>query len=378
MEMLAKINNWRLEIGLWPFKPNTLLDELALRQAKYLITIPDGPTDYHADANGKYPAERGFEAGWPAYNNPGQTAIGEVAYEGTVDDAIDYWHNSPIHNKTVTEPGFREIGVAAVPYRYGSLFIVLVGGQPDTLPALVDPAGGQLYLTSERYRWREGDRIQEVSQIQILPSADAPIDPAAWQPWSATVSLPTTLGETFAIAYSDGSHVVIDPIDIGTDIAWLPVNLATTRLTVTTPPAGGVAVASVDPQPTEASAAPPTEAPATPDPGDGLLAGGIPDITLIYGPYSLSIWNNPPGDPVDLSTLKLVQGDMTVLASAWETPYLGVPLNRFTVGSCLQTWDFRELDPGAPAGCFVRASAIGLPTGKRFWLDGPFEVVLVQ
>jgi uncharacterized protein YkwD len=379
MELLSKMNQWRLEIGLWPFRSNDLLTQLAMKQAQYLITIPDGPSDYHADANGKYPVERGFEGGWPAYNNPGQTAIGEVAYEGTVDGAIDYWHNSPIHNKTVTEPGFREIGVAAVPGRYGNLFIVLVGGRPDTLPALIDPASGQMYLTSERYRWRNGNRIQEVTQVQVLASAESEVSAECWLPWNTTIAMPHTLGPNFAVAYSDGTHTVINPVDVATDIAWLPDNLVTTTLTVTTPPPGGsggrVVVAEENTPPTEIATEAPTEPPApTPEIGNGLLGGQTPDITLIYGPYSLSIWNNPPGDPVDLTTLSLVQGGMTLPASAWETPYLGVPLDRFTVGSCLQTWDFNELDPGAPAGCFVRASAINLRTG-RFWLNGPFDVV---
>ena len=100
---------------------------------------------------------------------------------------------------------------------------------------------------------------------------------------------------------------------------------------------------------------------------DGKIEG-TPDITLIYGAHSMSIWNNPPGYSLDISGIELVSGDMALAATDFDTPYLGVPLNEFTVGSCLQTYDYAENDPGAPPGCYVRASIINLPVRERDWV----------
>jgi uncharacterized protein YkwD len=365
MELLGQLNQWRIRLGLWPFSPCAKLDALAREQALYLSSLPSLPDDLHAGPDGEYPPDRAQATGWPCYNNPAQIAITEIAYAGWgVESAIEWWENSPLHNRSVTNPAFREVGIAAVPHPQGNLFIILLGSCPDTLPVLYEPSTNVLYLTSEWYQWAAGDRIQDVTQYQLLPSPHYPIDDTAWQPWQGAISAPQGLGDHYAVAYTDGTHTAISPVDLAVDIAWLPENLDVKTITVIEDPA----VAEAAPAEIAEEATVPPKVPIT-----GTVEG-TPDITLVYGQISLSIINNPPGERLDLTGLELAAGEITLPVCAWDTPFLGVPLNNFSVGSCLQTWDFSYDDPGVPELCGLRASAIHLPVPELFWVKAPFDV----
>lgn len=364
MQLLGQLNAWRISLGLWPLSPNAALDALALDQAAYLSGLAVLPDDLHAGPGGEYPPERALAAGWPFYNNTGQVAVTEIAYIGFgVEAAITWWQGSSIHTRSVTNPAFREVGITAIPYLQGSLFLVLLGGRPNMLPALYEPLSNVLYLSSEQYTWSAGDRIQDATQYQLLLSADQPVDDSAWQPWQPTVPVPEGFGDRYAIAYTDGLHVTISEIDLSRDIAWLPENLAVPTVTVIESPVVAEVPAA------EGPVAEATPTPAAETPGDG-----IPDIKLVYGQISLTIINIPPGESLDISGIELVVGDITLPVSAWDTEFLGVPLNEFTVGSCLQTWDVTQADPGIPASCYLRASVVYLPIPEIFWVKGPFEV----
>jgi hypothetical protein len=230
MALLAALNEWRVSEGLAPLRPNPVLDQVANNQAAYVLSLLDFPLgeDLHKDQDGLDPRQRlNQKIGWPFYNTPAQTAADEIANVGRNERAaIEFWQNSAIHRATATNPGYREVGITAIPMEFGGYFYMAVlASRPDVLPALVDPSSGRLYLTSERYRWSAGGAwIHEVTQVQVLPSASSPIDPAAWQPWQASIPAPQTQGP-FAVAYSDGVVQVIIPVDPQGDIAWLPGNL---------------------------------------------------------------------------------------------------------------------------------------------------------
>ena len=68
-DILAQVNAWRTENGLWPLTVNPILDELAQAQANYVypnvLTIDD-ESQYHLDAKLRNPRDRAAAAGWPA------------------------------------------------------------------------------------------------------------------------------------------------------------------------------------------------------------------------------------------------------------------------------------------------------------------------
>jgi hypothetical protein len=55
LNIIAHLNAWRLEAGMWPLKPNEILNALALDQASYLSTLADIPSGnaMHVGRNGE-------------------------------------------------------------------------------------------------------------------------------------------------------------------------------------------------------------------------------------------------------------------------------------------------------------------------------------
>lgn len=226
LELIAKLNAWRLEEGVWPLSVNETLMEMALAQANYLSTL-DNITDFHKDAEGNDPFARALALGWPHYKNEDQVAIGENAQIGAdADSAIAYWSGSEIHRKAALNPTYREVGAAALPHPLGFIHIVVFGSRPGVLPTLVDPVGEKVYLTTEQYTWSAGgDWILDVTQYQVLESEDDQIDQSAWVDWVSSIDLPFDSTNPFYIAYTDGEHELIVEVNPLVDIAWLPDNL---------------------------------------------------------------------------------------------------------------------------------------------------------
>ena len=223
------LNEWRISQNLWPFKLNETLTEMARDQANYVSTLSDFPTDPHVDANGLYPPQRAVTARyqWPYYGAENRTAVGEIAYNGfDPSAAVNFWQNSSIHNSTVTNAGYREVGVAAVPSPFGSLYMVVLGSRPDVLPALIEPGSSAIYVPNEQYQYRDGGNwIAEVQEVQVLDSVLSELDDGAWATWGPQLALPTS-GE-FAVAFRSGEKLVITPVQPAEDIALLPSNIPT-------------------------------------------------------------------------------------------------------------------------------------------------------
>jgi uncharacterized protein YkwD len=226
LELIAKLNAWRLDEGLWPLSVNETLMEMAQAQAEYLSTL-DTITNFHVDAEGNDPFARAVALGWPHYKKEDQVSIGENAQIGAnVDEAIAYWSGSEIHRKAATNPGYREVGASAFPHPLGFIYIVVFGSRPGVLPTLVDPVGEKVYLTSEQYTWAAGgDWILDVTQYQVLESEDDEIDESAWVDWEPSIDLPFDSTDPFYIAYTDGEQELIVEVRPLVDIAWLPDNL---------------------------------------------------------------------------------------------------------------------------------------------------------
>ncbi len=230
LEAIAALNGWRLSQNLLPYAPNESLREIANAQADYLLTLPSLPNGValHFNAQGQGTRDRALAGGWPHYATPDQTAAVEVACAlETIQDCLSQWQGSPDHYHAISDPGYREIGVAVRPVLAGNLYLVLLGSRPDVLPALVDPLGEKLYLTSEQFRFSGGTGwIQRVTEVQILASPDDEPATDAWVPYEPSLPLPEDVAGTFAVAYTDGTHQVITEVRPAIDVVWTPELLA--------------------------------------------------------------------------------------------------------------------------------------------------------
>jgi len=222
--MLAAMNQWRLNEGLAPFRPNPTLEALAWLQVNYLLSQPDIPTNLHDGILGEKPRDRARwpQFNWPYYQIPARVSLEEITVAAaSIPAGIAWWQNSDTHRRAATNPNYREIGVAALPYKYGTVFVAVLGGRPDVLPALIHPDGQTLYLTRETYSGAQGgDYLVRITGVHLLDGNRRPL--TGWQPWSATLPMPEVSGEMLYVEYTDGSKTVTTPVDMTRDIIALP------------------------------------------------------------------------------------------------------------------------------------------------------------
>lgn len=359
-EILGLLNEWRLSLGLTPFRLDATLEAMALYQANYLVTvrnIPDGP-DIHKGRGGEGVKERALfdQFNWPYYGRPEQIQIGEIAAVRTAVGAITFWKNSSPHRRTVTNPAYREIGIAAFPRGAGHIYVAVLGARPDVLPALADTDNDKLYLTNELsgYAAQQQPWMHTADQVRLFDAAGRPLN-ADWIPWQATIDLPKDAGDKLYVLYTDGSAESLSEVDLTRDVVVLPGYV---------PP----------PDPVLALLPAATAAPtATPEPPR-------PEIVLVYDDRSLTIINNARR-PLDLYGLELSSGVIRLPMTWWlNAPGAGTnfQLYAFPPGDCVQAWSFAETTaPRKPAACSVRRAARShLTRDQFFWLEGSFEVLL--
>ncbi len=371
-EAIARINAWRIREGLWPLRPNPTLDALAMYQAEYLVSlslIPDGPA-IHLGRQGEHPAERAqwAEFNWPTYGARDRIALSEIACaRHSTGEVITFWQTSPDHLHAALNNAYREIGVAAVERSPGYyLYIAVLAGRPNVLPALIDPGNGTtLYLSDERY-WGAGnchDCIRAVTQVRVLDArGNVLVD---WTRWQRILTLPYLPGEPFTVEYFDGMRVLPTVVDPTVDVALLPgfapptaTSEATDEVGVRMPTVQPTDIPTVTP-PTDVSAppVPPTDAPAA-------------DVLLIYDDHALSLIN-ASSHLLNLNGLQLACGGMLLDVERWDTEYLYSSLDAFPAGHCLQTWPFGASDPPA---CASRDAWITARPEEQVWTDCDFEV----
>lgn len=221
--MFAALNEWRLSQNLAPFKYNDTLEALAYLQLQYLLTKPDIPKNIHDGILGEGIRDRALwePFSWPYYDIPERINVVEISVaQRTIRQGITWWKNSPIHNESATNPYYREAGVAALPYEYGTIFVAVLGGRPDVLPALVHPDGQTLYLTQESFWGQSPTSIGAVREIRLLDSDGTPL--GDWQAWQDTLSLPEVSGDTLTVEYTDGRSTVTTEVNLTTDVISLP------------------------------------------------------------------------------------------------------------------------------------------------------------
>lgn len=365
LEMLARLNEWRISLDLTPFKRNSTLDDLAMLQAIYVSTqrpYPDGPA-IHRGRNGELVKERAVwePYAWPTYGRADQIAIEEIAAIRTLDGAIDFWHSSSPHRRAATNPTYREVGIAALPISRGDhIYVVVLGSQPGVLPSLYNPETGMIHMTRERYPFAAGyPGLQTPSQVRFFDAAGRPMLDGAWVDWAEEMPVPEGAGGKIYLLLSDGTHDAITEVDLTRDVIWLPAMIPTI-----TPTPSPTATFTPTLTPTPRITATPTVTP-TPTPAPG------PELLLLYDSESLTMIN-AERYTVDLTGLELVGANMT-LSAFWWPDFRAFAFESHT---CVQAYSAAVSQrPKRPDECrLVTVERGRLRPDERFWLNADFEV----
>lgn len=377
-ELIAELNAWRLEeADLWPLRPNPLLTTLAVRQAQYVLSLPDIPDDVHTGPGGSTPPDRARAAGWPVYGRPEQIAIGEIAQVGPdVDNAIAYWQGSDVHHRTAMNPAYREVGVAVLPHKFGHLFLVVFGARPNVLTAFADPRTQQLYLSDERFPGaaRSAEWLFRASEVRLFDEDGRPL--GGWMPWRLVLPLPDAGGNHLFVAYRNATQETLAAVHLDRDLALLPAAVA-----VAAAPPSPTAAAAVSTQPSSALAAPVLPSPTPRPPAASVpvatpTPSSVTDVLLVYDNRSLSLVN-VSGKLLDLTPLVIAGEGQSLALTRWQTPWLSGSLTAFPSGDCVQVWAWTEAsDLPQPGICRFRRSVINVAPGERFWTAGAFALRL--
>lgn len=342
--MLDALNEWRVGLGLVPLTINDTLNDLAQLQLDYLLTLDQipGGGNIHTGAEGEGPRDRARfpEISWPFYENPARVSVTEIAAIGTIRFAINFWQNSDIHNRSVTNPAYREVGISTHPLASGDvLYIVLLGGRPDILPAVVDEteAENTLFLTTELIQY-EGAWISQPTRFQVLGSDGSVV--TDWQDWQLSIPFPDALVSAthFTVVYEDSRGTQVETI---------------VPLVEGAPFDAPEAVAVVEEVPVVTA----------------------PELTLVYDEETISLVN-ATGAPLDVSGITLQHGGTTIPVDAWTQYFPLVDLVAFPDTRCLQGWSASNGgNIVKPDSCGGVASFITVENDEVVWANDTFEVL---
>ncbi|MCA0455554.1 MAG: CAP domain-containing protein [Chloroflexi bacterium] len=365
-EILAQVNAWRVENGLWPLTVNPTLEALAMAQASYVLPfLPNiqNEEQYHLDAKLRNPRQRGEAAGWPSYGtNADRIEVGENAGVGTARFVMNFWRSSPIHAKAALNPTYREVGVAALPTKNGTFYMIDFGARPDVLPVVVSADGTKLWLTEEKSRYAT---VTGATRVRLLDATGKPLTEFA--AWSSTLTIPADVPDSLQVVYMTGDKQVT------TMVALRP---SLTSAVATNTPAPAI---SASPTPASAvGAANPTTVPVTRAPDVTPTVPAVPtidpakaDILLTYDATSLILRNNS-ASAEDVSNLSILGSGVTVGMPLW-TKLSDFPSAAFPSSHCVAI-QLSNTDLSIPANCKWTRSIVNLTPAKIFWTMDNFIV----
>lgn len=131
-DVIAAINNYRVQNGLPALSTNSLLNSLAQQQANYQASI-----DYvtHTGPDGSTPQQRATAAG---YGDGEGFYFSEIIYGGynaTADDAMTWWKNSSTHNYYILQATYVEIGAGVATSGSTNYFTAELAGTYSGAPS---------------------------------------------------------------------------------------------------------------------------------------------------------------------------------------------------------------------------------------------------
>ncbi|MCB9455363.1 MAG: LysM peptidoglycan-binding domain-containing protein [Anaerolineaceae bacterium] len=120
-DLLGRVNNLRVSLGLQAYSYNGSLAAAAQDQAQWMV---DTGSISHTRPDGSSPRSRAAAAGYPS------TWVSENIYGGsnaTASDAWGFWINSSIHYAGITSANNREIGIGAAHGGWGAAYVLVFG-----------------------------------------------------------------------------------------------------------------------------------------------------------------------------------------------------------------------------------------------------------
>ncbi len=372
-KILALVNEWRLQEALWPLQINPTLEAMAIAQASYILPkiadIPDhDESAYHMDVSGRNPRARAAESpyNWPSYGQLQQMEVGENAGVGGDKFVMNFWKTSDIHRRAALSNVYREVGVAALPYKDGYFYLMDFGARPGVLTALLDSSGSTLYLSNENSKYTgitPGNMM-----VRVFDGDGRAL--TGTQPWTPTITFEQRLSGSMFVLFSNTTFQALSEVDLSQDIALLPGNVDV-ALAVTSAPALVDLATRMPPTaaPTLASFAFPTNTPAA-----GIAAvptsATTADLLVQYTEHTLVIYNNT-SQPVNLSGLS-VGADNPLTVERWRT-VASFASDAFPAGSCLMVSETAS-SPATPANCKFVRSQLEVSPSRAFWKTGSFTV----
>lgn len=139
-ELLDRVNTLRAGVGVHPYTMNGALTAAAQNHADWMVATG---IYSHTQSDGSSPVTRARAAGYPSRWVSENYYMGQMASVGV---AMDFWINSPVHYRGMTNNQYYEIGIASARGN-GLTAYVLVFGNPNTsrsvAPPASNPAGGE-------------------------------------------------------------------------------------------------------------------------------------------------------------------------------------------------------------------------------------------
>lgn len=387
-ELARQLNVWRLNEGLEPLMYNESLERMAASQADFLITQPSLPGNIHAGAQGEDPRARSQfpQFAWPTYGHPEIISVTEIAAIGSIASAIDFWQHSDIHNRSVTNPAYREVGVAARQYGSDIMFIVVLGGQPDVLPALMDIENKQIYLTTERAEW-QGVWIGDAIEYRLLDTNEQPV--TDWLEWERIIDFPAEdiMLEATTIEYRDANdkrahYPLIDrpqwssiPVpDIVANVQPTPTATNTLIPGVASPTEESAGIFSTNtpaPEPTITLTPHPT---MTPFPTFTPTFTPVPGSARLFYTEEVFALYNSGSSLLDISGISFKREDVGFVGRFWEEVSDILNIQALPPMECVTIEPESELTFTAPEECIQVRSIVQEPNPRYFWLE-EFEVL---
>jgi uncharacterized protein YkwD len=331
---LTLVNEARLDEGLPPYSPSSLLSAAAQRHADDLAT--NGITDsgnVHIGSDGTSEHDRIAEAGYAAWTwNGGNLIVDENVWSGQGDpeDGMRFFLDDQVHRENVLSETYREIGIGVATDEDGASYYVLdFGVRPNVLPIFINDGAAStdnpeiaIRLTNETARpeGKGGGFMGKAIEIRI--SNEPTFEGLAWQDWAPLVpwTLPETPGEhTVYVQFRDaGGRTAASSdsifLDTGTPVTATPIPpspTATPTPTATTVPPSPTpepTATAVPPTPTPVpSASPPAPGspsppPLTSSPSPPLAATPSPAFVLVSTPFPTWTPLSSPEPTVDAET----------------------------------------------------------------------------
>ncbi|TAK12886.1 MAG: LysM peptidoglycan-binding domain-containing protein [Anaerolineae bacterium] len=137
-QIIAAINAYRAANGLYAYSSDSTLMAVAQGQADYQASVGFVT---HEGPGGSRPRDRAIAAG---YGGGATVFISEIIYgggSGTVDTAIEWWKNSPLHSDQMLASTYINIGAGVATNGSSNYYTAVMGYIAGQTPGDVTPVG---------------------------------------------------------------------------------------------------------------------------------------------------------------------------------------------------------------------------------------------